>query len=49
MKRTQPKTRNWQAVAAHSRTSAGAMGGSARQNNKRDRKATRQALKRGTY
>lgn len=44
-KRGQPKVRNWQAVAAHMRSSAGAMGGTARQKNKRDRRAAKQDLR----
>jgi hypothetical protein len=44
MKRNE-KVRNFTAVAAHQRNSAGAMGGSPKQNNKRDRKDAKQELR----
>ena len=39
------KVRNWEAVNAHFRSGAGAMGGGKKINNKKDRKQTKQILK----
>lgn len=39
------KVRNWEAVNAHFRSGAGAMGGGKKSNNKKDRKQTKQNLK----
>ena len=45
----QPTTRNWIAVAAKMRNSAGAMEPKGRRRRKRDRKAAKQALRKGEY
>jgi hypothetical protein len=41
----QPKVRSHIAIAAHMRNSAGAMGGGKRTRNRRDRRASKQALR----
>ena len=45
----QPTTRNWQAVAAQMRNSAGAMGKRKRAKNRDERKRAKQALRKGDY
>lgn len=46
-KNPQPKTRSWVAVAAHQRNSAGAMGGTRRQQRRTERRTVKQALRAG--
>lgn len=45
MSKSHPKTRSWVAVAAHTRNSAGAMGGGKRVKSRRDRAASKQELR----
>lgn len=42
---SQPRVRSYIAQAAHMRNSAGAMGGGKRTRNRRDRRASKQALR----
>jgi hypothetical protein len=41
--------RSWIAVAAHARTSAGLMGGSARHRKRRERRDAREQIRRGDW
>jgi hypothetical protein len=45
MKRTQPKTRSYVAIAAHQRNSAGTMGGGKRTKNRKDRQSAKRELR----